>query len=129
MSGIAGEIEFDCAETADQHVFQDLLDEGAERIFGIGLLEVDGEGGDALGGAGQHADAIVGEVGARRRFIERTATAGLNAPGHTGDAVFDGVDGLAGDGHFGEAAQVGGRGFRHDPGTRERGCPRGEYGG
>jgi hypothetical protein len=64
MSGIAGEIEFDCAETADQHVFQNLLNEGAERVFRIGLLEVEGEGGDAVGSAGQHADPIAGKVGA-----------------------------------------------------------------
>ena len=122
-SGIAGEIEFDGAEAADQDVFQDLLDEGAEGVLGIGLLEVEGERSDALGGAGQHADAIVGKVGARRRFLERAATARLNAPGHAGDAVLDGVDGLARDGHFREAAQVGGRGFGHDSGTQRAWVP------
>ena len=114
MRGIAAEIEFDGAEAADQHVFQYLLDKRAEGVLGVGLLEVKNEGGDALGGVGQ--------------VVERTAVARLNAPLHSSDTVFDGVDGLARDRHFGEAAQVGGRGFRHDPGTHERGCPRGEYG-
>ena len=52
MHGIAGEIDLDGAEAADQEVFQDLLDEGAEGVLGIGLLKIQRERGDALGGAG-----------------------------------------------------------------------------
>ncbi len=115
MARIAAEIEFDGAEATDEDVFEYLLDKRAEGIFGIGLLKIEDEGGDALGGVGQ--------------IVKRAAMARLNAPLHSGDAVLDGVDGLARDGHFGEAAQVGGGGFGHHPGTHERGCPRSEYGG
>jgi len=127
---IVGEVEFNGTEAANQDVFQDLLDEGAEGIFGIGLLEVQGERSDALGGAGQHGEAVAGEVATGRRFFERAATARLNAPGHAGDAVLDRVDGLARDRRFREAAQVGRCGFGHDSGTSnaDRGCPRSEDG-
>jgi len=42
----------------------------------------------------------------------------LDAPAHSGDAVFYCVDGFAGDRSFGEAAQVDGRGFGERVGAR-----------
>src|SRR5581483_10861904 len=51
--GIAGALDFDGAEAADQHVFQHLLGEGAEGVVGVGRLEIRRQDADAPGGVGQ----------------------------------------------------------------------------
>ena len=103
-SGVAGELHLDGAEAADDNIFQHLLSERADRIVGVGRIEIVGQQADALSAFGN--------------FAQGAAILGLYAPLHAGHAIFDGVDGFAGHRRLAEAAQVRRRGLGKDGGPR-----------
>src|SRR5437899_2245369 len=79
MFEIAGALDFDRAETSDDHVLQNLLGQGAERIIRIGRIEIVSE------------DAYA-QICIRQLFSASRPR--LNSPAHSRDLVLDCVDRL-----------------------------------
>src|SRR6266550_3153940 len=94
MFEIAGALDFDRAETSDDHVLQNLLGQGAERIIRIGRIEIVSE------------DAYA-QICIRQLFSATRPW--LNSPPHPGNLIFDRVDRLSRHRRFSKTSQVGWR--------------------
>ena len=94
---VTGGLHLDRAEAADEKVFERLLEDGAEAVADVGLLQA-------------AAQDLHVRLGVRHIDVAVTA-AQLDLPVHAGDLVLDDIDRATGHGRLGKLPQVRGGWF------------------